>query len=261
MRDRTELLLTREAALAAVSIGNGLTQVSRYNYAEVGYFYSGIFSYCIGLERVLKLILIDEHRLQHDGAFPSNEELKSHGHRLSDLIDLAVSISDRHGLGVDSSDLHDDIIKSIVVFLTDFAVGARYYNLDCLTGHDQGNDEPLVRWQKEVCAKLLIRHFNPTLNRQFILPLAHPSFLVRHTSDDGTPMNDMGSMIEEGTQIRAKQAYSRLYLYRIARFAVEVQRELEFKGGFVPHLHEFFCLFTSRDHKWILRKKIWDRLF
>jgi hypothetical protein len=71
-----ELALLREASMASMSIGVGLTHIRRYDFTQPGYFYSGLFSMTTGIERLLKLILIYDHRLNHHGSFPSNRHLK-----------------------------------------------------------------------------------------------------------------------------------------------------------------------------------------
>jgi len=51
-------LLGREAELAATTVGVGLTELRKYDFATIGRFYSGIFSYTIGIERICKLVLL-----------------------------------------------------------------------------------------------------------------------------------------------------------------------------------------------------------
>ena len=44
MAHNSDLLLKREASLAAMSLGIGLTHIGKYNYAATGFFYSGLLS-------------------------------------------------------------------------------------------------------------------------------------------------------------------------------------------------------------------------
>jgi hypothetical protein len=126
-----ELALLREASMASMSIGVGLTHVRRYDFAQSGFFYSGLFSMATGIERLLKLILIYDHRLNHDGSFPNNRQLKACGHDISGLVSRAVEIAARHELPFCADVFESDpIYPTIIENLSDFARQARYHNLD-----------------------------------------------------------------------------------------------------------------------------------
>lgn len=255
-------LLTREASLAAMSMGVGLTHIGQYNYAQTGFFHSGMFSLCVGLERVMKIILIYDHRLTHDGAFPDNEALKSHGHRISTLLQKAKEIAERHELEVDDSEINDSIQAPIVQFLTDFATNARYYNLDTLTGRSHQSLEPLARWNSEVCSTIVQRHYKPSERRQAKIALVGEplgSFAhIQQTSDSGVQLTDAASAVSESALIDTKQRYSRLYLLALVKYVCNVLRELEYKGNFYPCLREFFPVFTGGNRKDDLKKKSWN---
>lgn len=261
--ESADLLLTREASLAAMSLGVGLTHVGKYNYTATGFFYSGMFSLCIGLERVLKLIIIDEFRLRNGGDFPSNKNLKEgYGHKIDDLLNSALNFARNYRLDVDFSIQNDEVYRPIVSFLTDFAHKARYYNLDTLTGCAQPGNEPLVRWDKEVSSIIIGRHYRPTKRRQqemkMVAQIMSPFTMVRHTVDDGRQINDMFSEVQESAKIATKQKYGRYYLYQIVRMVCDIQRELEYKGNFFPYLREFFSIFVNTDRDWILSRKTWN---
>lgn len=255
-------LLTREASLAAMSMGVGLTHIGQYNHAQTGYFHSGIFSLCVGLERVMKIILIYDHRLTHGGNFPDNDELKGHGHRISTLLQKTKEISLRHNLDVNEAEVNDAIQVPIVQFLTDFATSARYYNLDTLTGRNHQNLEPLARWNNEICSIIVQRHYKPSRRRQAEIALVGEllgSFAhIRHTSDSGAQITHAASAVSESALIDTKQRYSRLYLLAQVKYVCNVLRQLEYKGNFYPCLREFFPVFTGGNRKDDLKKKSWN---
>jgi hypothetical protein len=58
-------LLNREAALSAQLLGNGLTSIRKYDFSSKGIFYSGMFSISIGLERILKIILVLDYQIKN----------------------------------------------------------------------------------------------------------------------------------------------------------------------------------------------------
>lgn len=257
-----QLLLTREASLAAMSLGSGLTQVRRYNYAQTGYFFNGMYSYCVGLERVLKIVAVYDHRLANANRSPSNAVLKGFSHDLASLLAHADAIAARRSLSIDTSHKADALHPKIIQWLTDFAKTTRYYNLDTLTGKTHATDEPLVRWEKEVCGEIVARHYRPSqarlqelrLVKQVLGSFAH----VQYTSGAGTQLNDPASAVDESATIKVKQKFSLYYLYRLSRFACQVLIELEYAGNFFPNLREFFPLFTSDDRAWILARRTWD---
>jgi len=259
---KRDILLRREASLAAMSIGVGLTHIGEYDYTQTGFFHSGMFSLCVGLERVLKLILIDDHRLRNKGKFPPNQILRRHSHKLSDLLQRAEQIADCHGLKIDKELLQDELTERVIRFLTDYATTARYYNLDTITGRPQSGMEPLMRWNKEICTPILARHFRPSkrykAEMEHVIQSMFPFINVCQTCDDGTPINDVRTGVLESAKIKTKQKYSKYYVYSIVCFVCDIQRELEYKGEFFPYLREFFVLFTNQDRNWILRKKSWN---
>lgn len=259
---REQLLLTREASLAAMSIGSGLTQVRRYNYAQTGYFFNGMYAYCVGLERVLKIVAVYDYRLQHAGRFPTNATLKGFSHDLANLLAHAEGIAAARSLDVDTSHTTDSIYLKITSWLKDYATTTRYYNLDTLTGRSHLTEEPLVRWEKEICTELVSRHHRPSAARRAELNLVKAMLSqvahVRHTSGAGEQLNDPSSAVDESATAEVKQKFSSYYLYCLARFACQVLVELEYAGNFFPCLREFFPLFTSDDRAWILSRKSWD---
>ncbi len=84
-----DIALTREAAMSSMALGIGLTHIRKYNYVQQGYFYSAIYSYSTGLERLLKLILIYDYRLNNNNEFPNNKQIRACGHNLSVLVRIA----------------------------------------------------------------------------------------------------------------------------------------------------------------------------
>lgn len=257
-----QLLLTREASLAAMALGAGLTHMRRYNYAQTGYFFNGMYSYCVGLERALKIICIYDHRLEHANRFPTNAVLKSFSHGLASLIAHTQGVATARGLSVNPSFFSDTLSPKIISWITDYAQSTRYYNLDTLTGRSHATDEPLVRWENEVCSEIVTRHYHPNAARlqelSIVKQLLAPIAYVRHTSGAGMQLNDVWSAVGESATAKVKQKFSMYYLYCLSRFVCQVLVELEYEGNFFPTLREFFPLFTSDDRAWILARKTWD---
>ncbi|SDN72057.1 hypothetical protein SAMN05720382_10735 [Polaromonas sp. JS666] len=245
-----------------MALGAGLADVRRFNYAQTGYFYNGMYSYCVGLERVLKIVSIYDYRLNHRDRFPTNSTLKAFGHGIKDLLTYAESVAATRHLEVHPTYRADPLYEKIIPWVTDFAQSTRYYNLDTLTGRLHSTDEPLVRWEKEVCSVIVERHHRPSAARlqelEMVKAMLEPFAHVRHTSGSGMQLNDVSSAVDESATSKVKQKFSMYYLYQLSRFACEVLRELEYEGNFFPTLREFFPLFMSDEKAWVLSRKTWD---
>jgi hypothetical protein len=265
MSSDMELALSREASMAAMSLAVGLTHIRQYSSAETGFFYSGLFSIATGIERLIKLILIYGHWLSNDGAFLGNEQLRSCGHNISELIDRAVEIERRHGVSFCAAVLETSpISQTIVENLSDFAKKARYYNLDYLSGSQQSGLEPLQRWDREVCSEIISRHYKPRQDDVAAVKRmgeAMDAFgsIVWHTTERGERIDTAADLLLQGKMAEVKQRYSMYYLYVLVRELCALFAWLENKGSFYPpFLSEFFRIYTIPDKSAILRRKAWN---
>lgn len=116
---------------------------------ERGQFYSACFNYAIGLERLLKILLLLDH--WHRGReFPDFETLKQYGgksgHNLEKLYESARNLFPSYEVEWKPEYEPDSINRDLLTFLSDFANGSRYFNLDSLTGPTQYKD-PIQRWE------------------------------------------------------------------------------------------------------------------
>lgn len=246
-------LLGREAELAAQQLGNGLSSIRKYNFAAIGFFYTAIFSVTIGLERLLKLIILFDYK-KNNQSYPDNNYLKQKGHKLSKLIEEAKSINSTNNYGVDESVFDDSLSQVIIKFLNDFADQSRYYNLDAASGKSLSENEPLARWDKDVCVEIIRRHFKVTENKKEMfgaLQLLTPA-TISCTHEDGSSIDTLDSYTLSHIQINDKQRYSMLYIYRIIRFAVKLFRKVE-----SADLWELFVIYEQKDAR-ALQKKVWN---
>ena len=75
MFSEKELQLKREAELTAAMLKSGLNSLRKAAaYGSMGEFCQSFFSLSIGIERMLKIIIITEYRTDNDGKFPTIEE-------------------------------------------------------------------------------------------------------------------------------------------------------------------------------------------
>lgn len=260
---KKEILLVREASMASMSIGIGLTHIRKYDFVQPGFFYSSLYSITTGIERLMKLILIYRYRVENSDKFPNNGQLKAFGHNISDLFSLSLSINSQFGFKNEDDLFKKDILYGIILnFLSDFATQSRYYNLDTLTGRQQHNEEPLKRWDKDVNSVILQRHYKPRKEKleqiKAIAAMAENATFVKFSDDSG---NDVGSLKQfylKGDQVTTKQKYSMYYIYVIVRFLSNLLADLQHEGRLYPVLQEFFVVFRNIDKSYILNKKSWN---
>ena len=258
-----EILLVREASMASMSIGVGLTHIRKYDFVQPGFFYSSLYSITTGIERLMKLILIYHSRVENNDKFPNNGQLKAFGHKISDLFNLSLSINSKFGFNNEEDVLKKDILYEIILnFLSDFANQSRYYNLDTLTGRLQNNEEPLKRWDEDVNSIVLKRHYKPRKEKleqiKAIAAMAENSTFVKFSDDSG---NDVGSLKQfylKGDQVTTKQKYSMYYIYVIVRFLSNLLADLQYEGKLYPVLQDFFVVFRNSDKSYVLNKKSWN---
>ena len=130
-------LLNNEAATSAGMIGTGLTLLRRMDFTKESYQSQSFFCLSIGLERIMKLILIYDYRTHNNNSLPSNDFFKkSYGHNLEKLLTACKNIGVASGI---KNDLSDPIYNSIIEILSKFSTQSRYYNLNYLTGNFEGD--------------------------------------------------------------------------------------------------------------------------
>ena len=145
MAAESYILLTQEGHLFQSCLAQGLTDLRNATISEKGRFYTGSFQLSIGLERLMKTILVIEHMANNSLSTPTLNQLKSHGHRLIDLFDAMRRI----GATMPECPLQSMSDGSkpyqILKLLDGFARRTRYFNLDSLA-ESQSTVDPLVDW-------------------------------------------------------------------------------------------------------------------
>jgi hypothetical protein len=123
-------LLQQECTLLESCIYSGLSALSKAHTSDKGQYYVSFFNLSVGLERLMKLVLI------LDSLSKSNKltTVKNFSHDLEKLFAEAKKISSQHNFAHLSATLNDPIRASILKLLSDFALKTRYANLDRLNG-------------------------------------------------------------------------------------------------------------------------------
>lgn len=138
-------LLVQEGHLTMSSLLGGLNSIRNANIddAHRGLFYSGLFELATGFERLMKIAVLLEHKINNQLKNPTDKQLRSFGHNIQELHSSCVKFAEGHGLKTmfPTNEIQDDILE----VLSNFAKGSRYYNLDQLTSGNK-NKDPIEQW-------------------------------------------------------------------------------------------------------------------
>jgi hypothetical protein len=136
--------LAQEGHLASNALVSGFEAINKIDYDKPGTVYAALFQLATGFERFMKIALILDHKVQHDLSNPTDSQMRSFGHSIDLLYAHCTRIAALRNCGsgwFDSNTLQADVIA----FLSGFAKGARYYNLDQLV-NGRKNLDPLSEW-------------------------------------------------------------------------------------------------------------------
>ncbi|MFV3334090.1 hypothetical protein ACNFIA_24415 [Pseudomonas sp. NY15437] len=139
--EKSFVLLMQEAYLMRSCLSTGLTALRKAHVHNRGEFYIALFNLSIGLERLMKAIVIIDHMQKNGGSVPTRKILKDkYRHGLILLYDACAAIGEPLGIKINESSSLDKIDNSIINLLNEFAQTARYHNLDELHSPSQNTD-------------------------------------------------------------------------------------------------------------------------
>lgn len=256
-----DFLLGRECALAASSIGSGLTLLRKYDFVRHAYGTQAFFMLSVGIERLLKIIVIYDYRRKNNNIFPSNGVLKKSGHNIKSLYKYSINVAEELNLLKLYETLKIDPIYDLIIdFLNDFANAARYYNLDSLTGQSNKSEEPLRNWNNSINSIIVKRHYKPNLKKESIInelsDIIGEHVLVSFDSEKGDKICNIKDFYLEGLTVDVKQKYSMFYVYSIVRFLSKLLWQLD--QNYFPVFSEYFNDYMIFDDKYVRSKKVWN---
>lgn len=263
LKKETTDLLAKEASLSAMNLGVGLTFLRKYNFAQLGFIYQSFFSLSIGIERLIKLILLYEYILLND-KYPPHNYLKSKGHSILNLFEEIKPLIKKYKCEEYFDRLDQDPIHQIILNnLSDFATANRYFNLNELSGLTKTQD-PVGRWNNEVNTIIIERHFDPnsTKNKRAmaVAEKFSPFTSVRHSNENDHEIRDYENFMFASLQVEAKQKYSMFYTFCIIKALCELQRNQNFAMMSNIHLYEFFMIFRAK-YTSAKRLKSWNPFY
>ena len=86
------LLLQQEGYLIRSCLALGLTELRNAHVHNKGSFYTALFNLSVGLERLLKAIVIIDHMLNNGLSVPTKKQLQAYGHNIIELYDACETI-------------------------------------------------------------------------------------------------------------------------------------------------------------------------
>jgi hypothetical protein len=250
----------READIARMAIADGLASLRKANHMEHGYYNRAFFGLSIGLERLLKLVILIDYGLTHDGEYPTNRLFKTaYGHDLVKLFAAAEKVRVRlsnENRAFQWSLPDPDLARRIFAVLSEFGRQSRYYNLDLLTGLESGRD-PIAAWAEDG-GDLIAERYPPRRRRRdeaeaaAIGELLSGRASVLAETEDGRPIYSVAEAARHARRGEFIQGEATFQAAAIVRYLAEILRELCELGGAgtvveVPHLWEFFSVFNNED--------------
>lgn len=250
-QDQISLLL-KEAHIASSSIRYGLNALCRANIYAKGDYYQAFFQLSIGLERLMKLIIIENYRGTNN-SFPNNKVLKDYGH---DLIEMFERINEIELFRHSDADMND-ISFSILKCLSQFAKTTRYYNLDALTGKQQ-NIDPLIQWA--IIQEEILRH-NPKRKTsrdngiQELKSYINENSVAMIFNEKNNIIDNTADFIDRVEMDAYVQEYAVYYTYLLISELVNKLLKIESNFELYPYLSEFFRGFYGGRTKYEIRKR------
>src|SRR5665213_1319396 len=138
------LLLQNEGFLMQNCLKSSLAALRKWRIEDKGAFYGAFFGFTIGLERLLKILLLLDSWCRNR-RFLTDSELKDFCHNLEKLHESVGALFQQHRIVRGKKLESDKIDKMLLQFLSSFAQRNRYYNLYTLTR--DGAIDPLGEWQ------------------------------------------------------------------------------------------------------------------
>jgi hypothetical protein len=267
--DQRFIFLQQEAYLFQFCISSGLTHLSKCGSSDKGPFYGGLFNLSLGIERLLKVVVVIDYFIDNNFSFPSKKSLKDRGHNIAELFAICEEISAKRcpsNLFVGNKNIIDG---DIIAVLSSFALGSRYANLNNLE-HGIRQRDPLEAWHSILKAvytedvSLRSRQRNQMWSQH-----------VGNTLQDRVAILSSGLQgeslsLETATElngiIRAATPYVRLRICRLLRSAKKVldtlsfnAQQLERKGvpaqASIPFMDEFLQFLNLDDRDLRLKKR------
>ncbi|WP_339466937.1 hypothetical protein [Pseudomonas capeferrum] len=263
----TYSLLSQEGYLISSCLATGLTELRKADVHNKGAFYTALFNLSIGLERLLKVVLIIDYMLANSMEAPEKELLLPYRHNIVKLYGRCVEISiKRHNPLRPCGDLNS-IDQEILRSLNKFADKSRYHNLDSLCSPTNRID-PLESWDnilvKVIETDVSSKRINKILcNARSVSTAIQDCTLVNMVGLSKKPLTLEGALAIPGLHEQG----IRFVILRLVKFLApirdllsDISEEAFYKNDSpspaVPLMGEFLEWIWD-DRNYVLRKRRW----
>jgi hypothetical protein len=161
--------MAQEGHLMGASFLNGFGLFHQSSFDRPGSFYSTFFQLSTGLERLMKIVVILDHKTKNALENPSDKQLRALGHSIVDCYIACKVIAGERYQSLDHWFSSGDLEHDVLDFLSEFAKSTRYYNLDQLVGGKKAAD-PLTKWYRVQMA--IVEAYLPWAKREAVMQLA-----------------------------------------------------------------------------------------
>lgn len=275
--------LEHEAQLTQSILTSGLQEIANAELTDYrkGRFYGGAFQLSMGLERLMKLIVILDHMLKNEYKPPSEKYLRIEiGHNLEKLYKRIKNLSIEHREEAFCEESHE---YETLKVLSDFAMGARYYNLNKLSTAETTSNDAFVDTDFDDPLQQIIQNIQDVYVRScqthVLQRRLHKAFnnhpphsMARFIQSPLTGGHEMFvDMVQRDNFIHYGRGHFNYLIIRYIRFLVRtLQRLVEdchsyeeqhdmMQHHIVPYLYEFFPIqYTSKSNA--IKRKIWTYL-
>lgn len=238
--------MANECGLTVSMIDSGLDALKKANISQKGLYYQAFFSLSIGIERLLKISLISEYRVENEGEFPNNNKMKKYGHDLNKLL-KSLNIK-----------FENNIDLSIVSLLNDFAKSSRYYNVDVMVNGLPRINDPLVEWNS--IRNQIIECYDSQIerdeNKYQLAALLDSNSIFIHHDLTGRLLDGAYDVLSEYEIKEMVQNYSVQHVFGIIIIIVDNLMEIRGKRYLLPDLIDFFGKYNSNIPKEEIRDEI-----
>lgn len=265
--------IRQEAMLVRHLIGDGVTALGRAYYGEkgMGQYYLSFFSLSVGLERLMKLIVVADKAIDCSGPLLADDWVSKFQHKLVKLIKHTDHISKSRKLQLTYPRPNNEIANAIIYNFDAFADAqfGRYSNYKCIQNKSSHNDDPIKKWWNEVGELILKNYYHNKGDKYHAERIARN---ITHAIGSGTNLviydenknilPDDSSIIIWLIKVRIVQKWARYHTLSIVRWISNVYTELLKNSSYHEHQKifdeswNFFNDFMVED-SYLKRKEIW----
>lgn len=276
--DKKCSLLIQEAHLTKNALLSGFDTLLKANFFQDkdGFFYSSFFNLSIGIERILKLVVVTHYMLTHNYQTPTKSKMMNdYRHNIRKLYTECLNLLPIYLHPNASSPIRTVNDEYLIDFLTEFGKGSRYFNLDEVSEPTQDRS-PLYKWLDIVRA--IYENHTPYQIRQ------RSALSLMYKMDKEGPMNGFTSHLDEnGHPMMVFDLLHRQYIVQksapliiwrlieilqpihslltaMAYKAAEYEVQHNIKSMVIPHYEDFFYFLLSQKDD-IKRRKRWLEIF